>query len=172
MVTQYNRLLISYARKSIESGLRGVKFKPERIPTVLKKERCVFVTLTINGQLRGCIGLIKPVPLWKGVITAAYDSAFNDPRFNPLTIDEFKRVSIEISVLTKPVRISKQLIKKGDGVIISKGLRKALFLPQVWNELPDKESFIKQLLLKAGLRVNEQGVIYERFSVKIIKDND
>ena len=170
MVTHYIKTLFNYAHKSIEAGFSDSEFRPEKVPKELMKKQGVFVTLTINGRLRGCIGLVKPTPLWKGVIEAARSSAFDDYRFMPLSQDEYKQVLIEISILTKPVKTTRQAIKKGDGVIIKKGHYSALFLPQVWNELPNKEEFLKQLFIKAGLKTSEQGINYLKFKVKAWKE--
>ncbi|MFA5406042.1 MAG: AmmeMemoRadiSam system protein A [Candidatus Nanoarchaeia archaeon] len=159
------RVLFEYARKSIESGFSNDTFRPASIPKELMIKRGVFVTLTINGRLRGCIGVIKPIVLWQGVISTAHSSAFDDPRFEPLSRAEFKQVIIEISILNKPIKSSYTGIKAGDGVIITKGNKNALFLPQVWTQLPDKKSFINELFIKAGLKPFEAGVSYNKFSV-------
>ncbi len=163
-------LLFKYARASIKAGFDGVEFKPSRVPVELKAKHGVFVTLTINNSLRGCIGLINPVPLWQGVVKAAYSSAFEDPRFTPLSKEELEQVVIEVSILTKPVKTTLESIKHGDGVIIRKGLHSGLFLPQVWAELPDKKLFIKELFYKAGLKPGEPGVSYEKFGVQAWKE--
>ncbi|MEA3314060.1 MAG: AmmeMemoRadiSam system protein A [Caldisericota bacterium] len=124
------------------------------------EDRGTFVTLTINGKLRGCIGTIVPVrPLILDVIDNAINAAFRDPRFYPLAREEFFIVNIELSILTIPTQLkfssSKELLNKVrpniDGVIIRRGPYQATFLPQVWDELPDKEAFFKHLCLKAGL---------------------
>jgi len=124
------------------------------------EDRGTFVTLTINGKLRGCIGTIVPVrPLILDVIDNAINAAFRDPRFYPLVREEFSTVNIELSILTVPIQLkfssSVELLKKVrpniDGVIIRRGPYQATFLPQVWNELPDREAFFKHLCLKAGL---------------------
>jgi AmmeMemoRadiSam system protein A len=126
----------------------------------LQEPRGTFVTLTKNGSLRGCIGhLAAREPLIEGVRQNAVNAAFKDPRFPPLSRDELDRVKIEVSVLTEPVplehRGGRDLLEKlqpgVDGVIIKKGGRQATFLPQVWEQLPDKEQFLSHLCLKAGL---------------------
>ena len=126
--------------------------------------RGTFVTLKINNQLRGCIGNLSPdKSIIDGVKDNAINAAFNDPRFPPLSKNELKKVDIEISLLTKPAVLEYQdgndLLKKlrpnVDGVIIRKGFYSATFLPQVWEQLPDKKSFLEHLCQKAGLPSDE-----------------
>ncbi|HLE05902.1 MAG TPA: AMMECR1 domain-containing protein, partial [Candidatus Nanoarchaeia archaeon] len=76
---------------------------------------------------------------------------------------------VELSVLSKPVKTVLSSVKKGDGLIVSKGLKSALFLPQVWSELPKKSEFIRELFLKAGLKLGETGVSYSKFTVAAYK---
>jgi AmmeMemoRadiSam system protein A len=119
-----------------------------------------FVTLTIDGQLRGCIGnLTSDEPLASGVRRNAINAAFHDPRFSPLSPSELDCVSIEVSILTEPCplyyREASDLLKKLrpniDGVILRKDLASATFLPQVWEQLPQPKDFLTHLCLKAGL---------------------
>lgn len=161
--------LFRYARSSIETRFNNKEFKPENIPVELKEERGVFVTLTINNELRGCIGQVNPTPLWKGVIEAARSSAFSDPRFMPLSKEEYKQVVIELSILSKPVKTTLKEISKGDGVIINENNHSALFLPQVWDQLPSKEEFLTNLALKAGLS-DYKNALFEKFTVKAWKE--
>ena len=167
------KTLFKYARESIKSRFDSTEFKPAKVPESLKEKMGVFVTLTINDDLRGCIGMVEPVTLWSGVIDAARSSAFSDPRFMPLSEEEFKEVVIEISLLTVPKKTTLKAIKEGDGVIISQGLRKALFLPQVWEQLPNFDEFMSQLCMKAGLRsdcYNDSKTAFEKFSVEAWKE--
>lgn len=117
------------------------------------EKRGVFVTLEIDGALRGCIGNIEPVyPLWQAVKRNALEAAFGDPRFSPLTVDEFEKIDIEISVLTLPKKSDVDRIRPGtDGVVIQQGPYKATYLPQVWEDISNKEEFLSSLCLKAGL---------------------
>lgn len=119
-----------------------------------------FVTLTIDGQLRGCIGNFDATePLTQSVRKNAINAAFRDPRFPPLTDAELDCVRIEISILTPPepldYRDEKALLEKLtpgiDGVIIRKGAARATFLPQVWSQLKRPEDFLTHLCIKAGL---------------------
>jgi AmmeMemoRadiSam system protein A len=116
--------------------------------------------LKIKKQLRGCIGCLTPSEtILAGVQRNAGNAAFNDPRFPALTASELEQAEIEISILTTPHKLEysdgHDLIKKLrpdiDGVIISQGLARATFLPQVWEQLPRPEDFLTQLCLKACL---------------------
>lgn len=124
------------------------------------KPKATFVTLTLDRQLRGCIGsLIAHRPLLDDLIYNAKAAAFDDPRFYPLSSEEFSRVHIEVSLLSEPELITyensddlKSKVTVGeDGIILQKGSRKATFLPQVWEQLPSFELFFSHLCQKAGL---------------------
>jgi AmmeMemoRadiSam system protein A len=126
----------------------------------LLQQRAVFVTLTLAGKLRGCIGNLIPVgPLWQGVRDNAIHAAFADQRFSPLTEKELEQVNIEVSVLTPPVELRHrgggdllEKLRPGiDGVILKKGRQSATFLPQVWEQLEEPSLFLAHLCLKAGL---------------------
>ncbi len=117
------------------------------------EKRGVFVTLEIEGELRGCIGNIDAVyELWEAVQRNAHEAAFSDPRFPALTEEEFHKLDIEISILTVPEKSSVEKIQPiEDGVVIQQGQYKATYLPQVWEDIPEKEQFLSSLCLKAGL---------------------
>jgi len=144
--------LLGLARKAIKSKFEGKNITEKNTNPKFEEKRGVFVTLTKGGELRGCIGNIMPVKtIYDGVMDNAVNAAFNDPRFPPLTEEELGEVKIEISILTKPVRSTIEKVKKGDGVIIEYDGRSATFLPQVWEDLPEKEDFMSHLCMKAGL---------------------
>ncbi len=157
------KYLLEMARKTIEQRLYERKKQKEPyadLPDIFHERRGTFVTLTIQGGLRGCIGHITPQEsLLEGIKINAINAAFEDPRFRPLSVDEWKNVKIEISILTEPKVLSyvdaNDLLKKLrpdiDGVIIKKGYHQSTFLPQVWEQLPGKEGFLAHLCLKAGL---------------------
>ena len=159
--------LLKLARKTIEKKAKNNILTSEEINNlspILKEKRGCFVTITKNSNLRGCIGYILPVlPLYKAVIDNAYNAAYSDPRFSPVTFNKIKELHLEISVLSVPSRLSydgkEDLLKKlaplQDGVIIKKGFKSATFLPQVWEQLPVKENFLTHLCVKAGLNSNE-----------------
>ena len=119
-----------------------------------------FVTLTIDGQLRGCIGnLTSNESLVCGVRRNAINAALHDPRFSPLSPAELERVSIEVSILSEPQPLDyreatdllRQLRPGVDGVILRKDTASATFLPQVWEQLSEPEDFLTHLCMKAGL---------------------
>lgn len=150
------RALLKYARETLEFYFKDRLVPlPRNINNFLKIKRGAFVTLRKYGELRGCIGhMSEDTPLCTVVGTMALQAAFNDKRFNPLSINELSQVGIEISVLTPFTRINNaNEIELGrDGVIVKQGIRQAVFLPQVATEMGwSKEVFLDQLCLKAGL---------------------
>jgi AmmeMemoRadiSam system protein A len=150
--------LLKIARDTLESQFNG---KIVKIDEILKKKYskpgACFVTLTLKGELRGCIGSLQAhQELWKDVVDNSINAGFNDPRFNPITLDELKDIKIDISVLTTPQKlgIGKYVFEKIDnkmGIVLKKGWNSATFLPQVWKELSDKKEFLEHLSRKAGL---------------------
>ncbi|MBN2122873.1 MAG: AmmeMemoRadiSam system protein A [Deltaproteobacteria bacterium] len=167
LTEEEGRYLLSVARKTIETELFKREGAPQADAVESKKyseRRGTFVTLTINGGLRGCIGHIIPQEtVLQGVKENAVNAAFRDPRFRPLSKGEWDRVRIEVSILTDPKPLpyenAEDLLGKlrpgVDGVIIQKGYRQATFLPQVWEQLRDKKEFLMHLCLKAGLDADE-----------------
>ena len=155
--------LLTVARETIDRRLfedRDREPKDSVISSKFSEKRGTFVTLTIGNALRGCIGHIIPQEsLLEGIRVNAINAAFHDPRFRPLSRDEWDRVKVEISVLTDPVPLHysgvEDLLEKlrpaVDGVIIKKGFHQATFLPQVWDQLPGKREFLTHLCLKAGM---------------------
>jgi AmmeMemoRadiSam system protein A/AmmeMemoRadiSam system protein B len=155
--------LVRLARQTIAEklGKPSIKADPEDLEdTAFQNRRGTFVTLTIDKQLRGCIGNLDPSEsILAGIKRNAINAAFHDPRFPPLKAAELDRVDIEVSILSEPYpleyRDSKDLLAKlrvnVDGVIIRKGTASATFLPQVWEQLPRPEEFLSHLCMKAGL---------------------
>lgn len=145
---------------------------------ILRQKRGVFVSLHKKGKLRGCIGNIEPVKtLGAGVKENAVYAAFKDSRFSPLTLDELAVVDIEISILTKPEKMDytdtrdliSNLIPHTHGVILEKNHHKATFLPQVWDQLPEPQTFLTHLCIKAGLAGDEWekgGLIIHTYQVQ------
>lgn len=155
--------LLTLARQTIASALEGRALPPVRLEDLSEELRAPgasFVTLTIDGQLRGCIGSLEARrPLALDVQENAQAAAFHDPRFPPLGSWELARVHIEISVLSRPQPLAydgpddllARLRPHVDGVVIERGWHRATFLPQVWEKVPDPREFFAHLCLKAGL---------------------
>ncbi|MBN2085952.1 MAG: AmmeMemoRadiSam system protein A [Anaerolineales bacterium] len=156
------RKLLAIARDSIAVQLND-KIEPrldlESLPPELQVPGASFVTLTRDGNLRGCIGSLEArQPLAADVHEHAGDAAFRDFRFPPLTQSELDDLHIEISVLSAPVPLPYShpealpaLLHPGqDGIILARGMRRATFLPQVWDQIPDPYSFLDMLCEKMG----------------------
>jgi len=156
-------VLLSLARASIKSrfleGDVDTSSVIEEYPE-LKELGASFVTLTQDGQLRGCIGsIIAHRSLLEDIIENAQSAAFRDPRFMPLKEEELAGTRIEVSLLTQPQLLEysdlpdlKSKVRVGvDGVILRHGHNQATFLPQVWEDLPDFDLFFEHLCQKAGL---------------------
>jgi AmmeMemoRadiSam system protein A len=159
---QEKQSLLWLARETIKAGVTRRKLPtlpPEQLTAKLKEPGAVFVTLTIGGELRGCIGSLQAYqPLIEDVQAHAIDAAFNDYRFGPVSEAEVPLLKIEISRLTAPVPLPydsptdllKLLKQNIDGVVLRDGGRSATFLPQVWEQLPTHEEFLSHLCQKMG----------------------
>ena len=157
------RLLLTLAREALESGVQGNAIKEldlEELPDRLEQKGVSFVTLTIDGRLRGCIGALEATrSLAEDVQQHSIAAALNDYRFPPVQVEELKNITIEISYLTPPVSLDyedpKDLLnhlKPGiDGVVLKDGVRRATFLPQVWEKIPDPNTFLDMLCQKMGV---------------------
>jgi hypothetical protein len=163
--------LVKLARETVEKYMKTGKLKIKEIEK-FKGNGGVFVSIHTfpDHQLRGCIGFPYPDHvIYKAVQVAAIEAAFEDSRFPPLTKDELGKIAFEVSVLTNPKEVSQKEIKNGDGIIIENGLNKGLFLPQVWEQLSDKKSFLSNLCWKAGLPesyLQDKNTKFYRFSVE------
>lgn len=158
--------LLRLAREAIEDAVRGKKLQPldpGAIPHTLNEKGASFVTLTIRGDLRGCIGALEAYqPLAEDVRQHAVSAALEDPRFPPVNESELDRIQIEVSRLTAPQELEystgadlmRKLRPHIDGVILKHGFRKATFLPQVWEKIPGPAEFLDQLCYKMGERAN------------------
>jgi AmmeMemoRadiSam system protein B/AmmeMemoRadiSam system protein A len=166
------RQLADAARKAIGIHLRQgrtPRVEAEGFSRALQAIRASFVTLTLEGQLRGCIGSVVPQqPLVTDVVINACKAAFQDPRFKPLTPAEASRLEVSVSILSHPrplpiegeAALVDALHPEEDGVILEGigpdgGLRRGLFLPHVWEQLRDPRQFVQHLKLKAGLPPQE-----------------
>lgn len=156
-------LLLDLAEGAIVDGLSGRPLAgpdPAALPPALQEPRGVFVTLRVAGQLNGCIGSIHGTdPLGQAVARCARSAAFSDPRLPPLGHADLQSLTIEVSLLSPlaPVtagsrqELLDQLRPGTDGLLITAGQRQGVFLPAVWDQLPDPEAFLSHLQLKAGI---------------------
>lgn len=172
--------LLVIARNAIGArfGYPAVAFTPQ---AELSAPGATFVTLTQNGQLRGCIGSLEAHrALADDVAENALAAAFRDPRFAPLAADELAHTRVEVSLLAAAQAIDfvdendaiAQLRPGVDGLILSYGSRRATFLPQVWETLPEARRFIAQLKRKAGLPADfwAPGISLARYEVRKWKE--
>ena len=158
---QAGRTLIEIAKGSISNGLglNSVPTKRNHRPWLLQPA-ATFVTLTKDGQLRGCIGSLSATrPIGEDVASNARAAAFQDPRFPKLKRDEWPRCRVEVSLLSAPKPIPfgdepellAQIRAGEDGLILECDGKRATYLPQVWEVLSDKRHFLDELKKKAGL---------------------
>jgi len=173
--------LLALARATLHYKLK-YKQVPELDETLLseavKKNAACFVTLNKKGTgLRGCIGMFEATtPLYKNVISRAIAAALSDPRFPPVKFSELDDIKIEISVLTEPKPLKfdspedllSRLRPNIDGVILETpyGFRRSTFLPQVWEQLPDKEQFLAHLCMKHYAPADAWKRDYKRIKVE------
>ena len=164
MISERNRQrLTQLASDTIAHGVhRGdaPAIDPEQWPEELREVRASFVTLHRHGDLRGCIGALEAEhPLVRDVSMHAFGAAFRDPRFRAVSADELSSLDIHISVLGIPTPLQfgteaelLDLVRPGvDGLVLIEGARRATFLPDVWQKLPEPGQFLCQLKIKAGL---------------------
>jgi AmmeMemoRadiSam system protein A len=156
------RTLLELARQALEEGVRGQRLSPLDLQSLSPRLRecgASFVTLTINGGLRGCIGALEPSQsLVEDVREHAVAAALQDYRFPTVFPEELLQIKLEISRLTVPVPLEycspEDLLTKLrpgiDGVVLRDGSRRATFLPQVWEKLPDPADFLDNLCYKLG----------------------
>jgi AmmeMemoRadiSam system protein A len=148
------RYLIDVARNAIAAALAQREYHPEPLTPNLSEPRGVFVTLMLQGQLRGCVGQIAAMnPLVEAVAQSAVSAAFSDPRFPPVTSAELPLLHIEISVLSPMQRIAPEEVRIGvHGLMVCCGARRGLLLPQVATEFGwGVGVFLEQTCRKAGL---------------------
>lgn len=156
------QILLRVARQAMACAVQG-KPRPaieagSLTPRLLELGAC-FVTLTIEGDLRGCIGALEAYqPLVEDVQEHAVSAALEDPRFPPVSTEELPAIRVEISRLTAPVALEyttpEDLMEKlrpgRDGVVLKSGFRRATFLPQVWEKIPKPADFLNHLCVKMG----------------------
>ena len=171
--------LLQIARKSLEEHFQGRRFMPKDMPEALGKDRGAFVSLKERGQLRGCIGYVKPIkPLGQAVADLAVDAAIHDPRFVPVERSELQDIHIEISAMTPLEKISDvNVIEVGKhGLYMKGGGYSGLLLPQVATEWGwDREKFLEQTCNKAGLNPDawkDKGTEIYIFSAEVFGEKD
>lgn len=176
----FSDFVISTCKKSIQAGLKQELPQCEKTPAVFNQQGACFVTLEKHGDLRGCIGsIIAHRPLIEDLVKNAQNAAFSDPRFQPLKEHEFKDLSIDVSLLSEPEKMHfesesdllNQIIPFTDGLIIKERNYQAVYLPSVWEQLPEKTLFLDSLKIKAGLTPKYFSSTFEayRFTTEYIK---
>jgi len=180
------RILLQIARAAIESALKISKVKDESIDKTvqwLSEPGATFITLTKNGQLRGCIGsLYAHQPLINDVSSNAVSAALHDTRFQPVTAEELSHIDIEVSLLSalQPINFANEAdalaqLRPGiDGVMFEYGIYRSTFLPQVWDSLPQSHEFMAQLKMKAGLYPDfwDDAIQLSRYTVEKWRETD
>jgi len=156
---EQSKILLPIARAAIAQALGLYQTADESAPWLSETGAC-FVTLTQHGQLRGCIGTLEPHrSLLADIKSNAVSAALRDPRFMPLSKEEFNITDIAISLIsaTQEMVFSSeadalaQLRPSLDGIIFEYGSCRSTFLPQVWEQLPSPQQFMAHLKSKAGL---------------------
>jgi AmmeMemoRadiSam system protein A len=162
LTTEEKQILLHLAREALEAGVCGQKLPSldqKSLPPRLRDQGASFVTLTIDGDLRGCIGALEPYQaLAEDVREHAVAAALQDYRFPRVTPAELSQIKIEISRLTIPILLEystlEDLLTKlrpgVDGVLLRDGSHRATFLPQVWEKIPDPGEFLDNLCYKMG----------------------
>jgi AmmeMemoRadiSam system protein A len=162
LTTEEKQFLLNLARQSLVAGVRGATLPPlDRVALTpaLRAEGAAFVTLTVHGELRGCIGALEPYQsLAEDVREHAVAAALEDYRFPQVQENELANIEIEVSRLTIPIPLeyknAEDLIAKlhpgVDGVILRDSIRRATFLPQVWEKIPEPAEFLANLCYKMG----------------------
>lgn len=162
LTSEEKQTLLRLARQALETGVRGEPLPPldqASLTPALLSEGASFITLTVHGNLRGCIGALEPYqPLAEDVREHAVAAALEDYRFPTVQAAELAGIKIEVSRLTVPESLEytdaddllARLRPGRDGVILRDGSRRATFLPQVWEKIPDPAGFLENLCYKMG----------------------
>jgi AmmeMemoRadiSam system protein A len=156
------KILLRLARQALEAAVRRQpepKLDGQEMTSRLQEPGASFVTLTIQGMLRGCVGTLEPYQsLADDVCEHAVAAGLQDFRFPPVRSEELSQIEIEVSRLTipqpliyiTPESLVERLRPGIDGVVLRDGMRRATFLPQVWDKLPDPAEFLEHLCAKMG----------------------
>jgi AmmeMemoRadiSam system protein A len=169
-------ILLRLAHRAISSALDGSKLDLLPPTPHLAGMRGAFTTLHLHGKLRGCIGYVVPThSLYRTVAETARAAAFDDPRFRPVAIEEAPELNVEVSVLSplKPIR-PEEVVVGVHGLIVTQGGRRGLLLPQVPLEWGwDRETFLSQTCLKAGLPPDAwlQGAELQAFTAEVFGED-
>lgn len=174
--------LLGIARGSIAESFGGPRVLRPMGEPWLDEARAVFVTLTKYGELRGCVGQIEArLPLYEAVRDAAHSAAFRDTRFAPVTRLELADLRIEISVLSPLERLDVHTeeevlarLRPGvDGVVLTWGAHRGVYIPDVWKQLPTPSEFLCSLKRKAGLRSDAWmwGMQVDRFTTEVWEES-
>jgi len=181
------RFLLGLARETVEEVVRNSvvpEIDASGLSSRLIEPKGCFVTLNKNGRLRGCVGDILPrQPLYRAVVENARNAAVEDRRFPPVQPEELGQIEIEISVLTLPEPLDfdspddllRKLRPHVDGVVLVMGSRHATFLPQVWEDLPDTETFLAHLSRKAEMAPwawRDRGTSVLTYQVEAFKESE
>jgi AmmeMemoRadiSam system protein A len=155
-------LLLDIADRAVREGLIGENPTIpglDLLPASLARPSGVFVTLTVDGDLNGCIGSVEgDEPLARSTARHAWSAAFDDPRLPKLQASDYERLTIEVSVLSplhavesgSREELSGRLRPAVEGLLLGTAQTRAVFLPSVWSQLPQPSEFVDQLLRKAG----------------------
>jgi hypothetical protein len=185
MAKKDKEFLLRLARQTLKAVVNKrplPEVKPDGLARQLAEPGACFVTLTKRGALRGCIGhLTAREPLYRSVMENAESAALRDYRFSPVQPEEVDKLEIEISVLTEPKPLSfsspedllNKLVPRQDGVILQIGPARATYLPQVWEQLPDKVTFMNSLAQKAGCEAaawRQPGTAVQIYHVEAFKE--
>lgn len=156
------KILLRLARQALEAAVNRQpmpKIYTQEMTKRLQEMGASFVTLTIQGMLRGCVGTLEPYQsLADDVSEHAVAAGLQDYRFPPVSAEELRQIEIEVSRLTipqplpytTPEGLVESLHPGIDGVVLRDGIRRATFLPQVWDKLPDPVEFLDHLCAKMG----------------------
>lgn len=177
----HGKLMLDFVGKTIAHGLsKGAPpaVDTKSFPDDLTEPGATFVTIEKDGKLRGCIGSLQAHrPLIEDLVQNAFRAAFKDPRFPPVNQEEASRISWSISLLSAPEQmlirdegdLLSQLVPGVDGLIIVDGSKRATFLPQVWEQLPEPVRFLAQLKRKAGMASDHWSNTFEAHRYRAIK---
>ena len=186
LTNEQQQMLLKIAKDSIAHGLKNGKaltVNTKDYSAELQEIRATFVTLEISGALRGCIGMLEAFqPLVVDIAKNAFLAAFRDPRFPPVSVAEYPKLEIHLSILSpsEPMIFSSeddlicQLRPHEDGLIMQEEGLRGTFLPSVWDSLPEPRQFLEHLKLKTGLPKNywSDTLKIRRYHCEIISDID